>query len=849
MIETLITSSVLIIGVCLLRVLLKGKTSPGLLYAVWGIVALRLVMPWFVPVFGWLGRMKSSLSVMNAAEVIREHAVTGTVLEPLANNLSTGVVTQANLDGLATAGRAVTKSAAVDWQLVILMIWGVGGLLLFVWMVCTNLHFARRLFYSRERYHGDTEGLTELPVYCVPFLKSPCFLVYLRDRAIYIPKEMAGDRDRLRHVLVHENCHARHYDHIWGGLRCILLCYYWINPLVWVAAFLSKRDCELACDAAAIRFLGEKERFSYGNTLLTLASRRGNLSEFFCLSPDMGHGKRAMKERITILAGHPHSTLLTVLILVMAVMGLVACTYTGRKNQEDMRARAEQWAEAFCDRDGQALMDMYDPEHLAEFYQMDQVYSEEGDAAISFGMSSPWPMDHQYKILIDGTQADIIYYAMTSDPHRWLWRETLEWKKVKGVWLVSRVEFTDYDAIQSAAQFQEAYADGIAGTPMDYRLQGFGEALNTNAIESDAYRDLFDPWRAMEYLLNLHGGVGTAVKQGQTTVAVYTFPDGSQAAVTMIQPFGKDGIWIPEKITEVPETAETITADDVLQLAGMTDQAQMRKRIEAFPQPDRVMGQDEKDVLNQTKCYDFLYAQESYELQLSFGKQDGRLEDIMLIRQATGEAVFLYPGNEPDVRRFLDTHAGMTDYLSFRLPDGLTAGGYVEGLGNDGGSLFFTDIPEYNAHLEELSQYTDPYSIPATWLAAGAQERYTGGWPDRRFEQGNLLQVEIPWNHSSYMTEPISIADCEAPALLIKVSHDLYTPSSLADAEALHGPIPPENQTSRMWYLFFAKPDSQELYSISLNADLYDEDEVLQLAGTVHFTGRAWEEIGTAAGE
>ncbi|MBS6009934.1 MAG: hypothetical protein KH943_09415, partial [Haemophilus parahaemolyticus] len=40
--------------------------------------------------------------------------------------------------------------------------------------------------------------------------------------------------------------HARRRDHIWGGLRCILLCYYWINPLVWAAAFLSKRDCELS---------------------------------------------------------------------------------------------------------------------------------------------------------------------------------------------------------------------------------------------------------------------------------------------------------------------------------------------------------------------------------------------------------------------------------------------------------------------------------------------------------------------------------------------------------------------------------------------------------------------------
>ena len=43
-----------------------------------------------------------------------------------------------------------------------------------------------------------------------------------------------------------------------------------------------------------------------------------------------------------------------------------------------------------------------------------------------------------------------------------------------------------------------------------------------------------------------------------------------------------------------------------------------------------------------------------------------------------------------------------------------------------------------------------------------------------------------------------------------------------------------------MWYVFFAKPDSSEVYSISLNADLYEDTDVLKLARSVYFTDKAW---------
>ena len=67
MTECIVTSSVLIAVVAALRFLFRGKISRRVQYALWGIVLLRLLMPF--PLVG------SSLSVMNWANPAQSTAV------------------------------------------------------------------------------------------------------------------------------------------------------------------------------------------------------------------------------------------------------------------------------------------------------------------------------------------------------------------------------------------------------------------------------------------------------------------------------------------------------------------------------------------------------------------------------------------------------------------------------------------------------------------------------------------------------------------------------------------------------------------------------------------------------
>ena len=323
MIQTMISASALILAICLIRFLLRGKINPRVQYALWGLVAVRLLVGLFYPVQQWLYSLKSRFSVMNAANRFHERVIEGTSMEFLADNLATGHVYTFN-----EPVDIVMKAAGIDWQLWIMVIWGIGTVVLVVWMWQVNLKLHNRFMKTRELYTGDIPAFVTKNVYAVPGLKSPCYFGFIGEDAIYLPEHVTKDSDVLLHSLAHEMGHVNQGDKKWGELRVLLLCMFWVNPLIWVAAILSKRDAELSCDEVSIELLGEKERFGYGRTLIRLVSQEKEMKDIFCAATTMAEGKSAMKARIEMIAKHPKRTVWMMTVVGCLALGLVACTFT-----------------------------------------------------------------------------------------------------------------------------------------------------------------------------------------------------------------------------------------------------------------------------------------------------------------------------------------------------------------------------------------------------------------------------------------------------------------------------------------------------------------------------------------
>lgn len=111
------------------------------------------------------------------------------------------------------------------------------------------------------------------------------YALWLLGRSIYVTPEAAADKAVLRHVLTHEATHYRHGDPLWAVVRGVCLAVHWWNPMVWLAAIRSKEDAELACDACAVKRLGEAERMAYGRTLVSLSCTRSTPPRYWRQPP------------------------------------------------------------------------------------------------------------------------------------------------------------------------------------------------------------------------------------------------------------------------------------------------------------------------------------------------------------------------------------------------------------------------------------------------------------------------------------------------------------------------------------------------------------------------------------
>ncbi len=336
MTECVITSSVLISALLILRFLFRGKISRRLQYALWGLVLVRLLLPFSL--FG------SPISVMNAVPGggslgERQVYVLPVSKEPVSEASGVAVsggqiVGDANSFGypvLSGDGGTVTRYAEkMSVEEILKIVWLSGGIAFALWFALANLLFYRRLRRTRRAYPA---GDCRLKLYVAEGIASPC-LFGLFPPAVYLTPKAAEGEESVCHVLAHELCHYRHGDHVWSVLRGVCLALWWWNPLVWAAAYFSRQDSELACDEAVIQKLGEGNRLAYGRTLVDMIAVRKAPSGLLNAATTMVSGKRGIGERLNMIVKNPKTVLPAAAAILLAAAVCAGCTFTGAQSAE-----------------------------------------------------------------------------------------------------------------------------------------------------------------------------------------------------------------------------------------------------------------------------------------------------------------------------------------------------------------------------------------------------------------------------------------------------------------------------------------------------------------------------------
>ena len=329
--EWIISSSVLIAAVLAVRFALRGRISLRLQYALWAVVLVRLLLPFQVFISPLsVDAVAEELDIpgamqqvyLSANEDAYERQYDATYHETVRWHESKGkTFDPAQVE--QQAAETARQSLDLSLNLKLFNLWLTGMAAMALVIVSCNLHFALRLRRSRRDFPVPD---CLLRVYVTNAVPTPCIFGLFRP-AIYLTPGAAEDETVLRHALTHELTHYRHLDHVWSVLRSLCLVLHWYNPLVWLAAKVSRADGELACDEGALRVLGESQRGNYGRTLigLTCGVRLGSL---FLNATTMTGSAGSLRERIRLLMKRPKTTMLTLTALIFVVTVIVGCTFS-----------------------------------------------------------------------------------------------------------------------------------------------------------------------------------------------------------------------------------------------------------------------------------------------------------------------------------------------------------------------------------------------------------------------------------------------------------------------------------------------------------------------------------------
>lgn len=296
-----ITAGWAAIAVIILRLLLF-KAPKKLHAALWGLVALRLMLPF---------SKQSIFSIIPSADTLP-----GNIMMSKAPAINSGISFIDNaINNAVLSSLYPSEYASVNPMQIVI------GLASLIWLVGV----AAMLIYTAASYiktrYTVREFLTaEDGVRLCDRVEMPFIFGVFRPR-IYLPSHI--DECNYSYVIAHERAHLKRLDHVWKLLGFALLCVYWFNPLLWLAYTLFCRDIELACDEKVLRDSGSNIKKAYSAALLNCNTSKKHIG-----ACPIAFGETSVKARVKNVLRYKKPSRITIAISIVLCVIVSFCVLT-----------------------------------------------------------------------------------------------------------------------------------------------------------------------------------------------------------------------------------------------------------------------------------------------------------------------------------------------------------------------------------------------------------------------------------------------------------------------------------------------------------------------------------------
>ena len=303
------TASFVILAVCVARLLLK-KAPKAISYALWAVVAFRLVIPF---------SFESMFSLMP----IKQNPIPQDIVHHPSLHFDTGLDIFDNIMNAAlpvSTPDAITSINPLQTLLTIgEIVWVVGIIVMVVYSIVT---------INLLKHQLKNAKLLMDNIYEADGLKTPFVLGYINPK-IYLPTKIKSEEKN--YIILHEQVHIKRKDHIVKLFAFLVLCLHWFNPLVWVAFVLMGADMEFSCDEEVLKRLGKEIKKDYSTSLLSFSTNQRIING----SP-LAFGEGGVKNRVKNVLNFkkPSTVIIIAAVVIVTAVGVGFMTNKASTNEK-----------------------------------------------------------------------------------------------------------------------------------------------------------------------------------------------------------------------------------------------------------------------------------------------------------------------------------------------------------------------------------------------------------------------------------------------------------------------------------------------------------------------------------
>jgi bla regulator protein BlaR1 len=346
------TASILILIILLAKKIFKRVLSPKWHYSIWILLFIRLIVPFSpessISIYSLLNAAAGNVNLQVGEISIRNPADTIVNSPRVVEN--TEDQKDGSFDGLSSNGTISIVKEEPKYNFAVIIaasIWAIGVLLFSIYTLCLNIAFAANV---RRRYTSlEDKGINKLLNDCKKVMKikreihllttektrAPALYGFINIRILVSKGYMERlSEAEIKYIFLHELSHYKRKDILINWVLTILQIIYFFNPLIWYAFKKVHEDCEIACDAEALRYINEEEYYGYGSTIIKLIKLYSE-SNFIPITAGFGKNKSSYKRRILMINRFRKSKWINNVAAVVLVASVGLTGLTGCKISKD----------------------------------------------------------------------------------------------------------------------------------------------------------------------------------------------------------------------------------------------------------------------------------------------------------------------------------------------------------------------------------------------------------------------------------------------------------------------------------------------------------------------------------